>query len=92
MNIHIEFLAQLGVLAGGRHRNLEVSGACTAQEAIRAVLADDAVELRSLVFDSQGDLKPSLLVFVGEEQLDWQQPTALQPNDTIVLATPIAGG
>jgi len=31
-------------------------------------------------------------VFVGDEQLDWSQPAALQPDDTIVLAPPIAGG
>ena len=92
MNIQIEFLAQLGVVAGGRLRVVEVPASCSAQDAIRAALADEAEDLRSLVLDGEGDLQPSLLVFVGDEQLDWSQPTALQPDDTIVLAPPIAGG
>lgn len=92
MNIQIEFLAQLGVVAGGRRRTVEVPDACSAQDAIREALAEDTEDLRTLVLDGEGVLRPSMLVFVGDEQLDWSQPTSLQPDDTIVLAPPIAGG
>ena len=92
MNIQIEFLAQLGVAAGGRRRTLEVSQTCSAQDAIRSALNGDGEELRALVLDAEGGLRGSLLVFVGDEQLDWDQPKALRPGETIVLAPPIAGG
>jgi len=92
MNIQIEFLAQLGVVAGDRRRALEVPQACSAQDAIRAALAGDNGELRDLILTEEGGLRNSLLVFVGDEQLDWERPKPLQPGETIVLAPPIAGG
>ncbi len=92
MNIHIEFLAQLGQLAGGKHRTIGFESPCTAQDVVRRVIADDSDEFRSLVLDENGDLRRSLLMFVHEEQVDWQTPVELRAEDTIVLSPPIAGG
>ena len=92
MSIHIEFLAQLGQLAGGKHRALGFDGPCTAQDVVRRAIADDSDEFRSLVLDENGDLRKSLLMFVHNQQIDWQTPVELKAGDTIVLSPPIAGG
>ena len=49
MNIHIEFLAQLGQLAGGKHRTIAFDGPCTAQDALRQTIAEDTEEFRALL-------------------------------------------
>ena len=92
MNIHIEFLAQLGQLAGGKHRTIAFDGPCTAQDALRQTIAEDPEEFRSLILDQEGQLRRSLLMFVRNAQCDWDQPIELEPDDTIVLSPPIAGG
>ena len=92
MTIHIEFLAQLGQLAGGKHRTVGFDGECTAQDVVRRVIADDSEEFRALVLDENGDLRRSLLMFVHEEQVDWKTPVSLCAGDTIVISPPIAGG
>ena len=92
MTIHIEFLAQLGQLAGGKHRAIGYDGPCTAQDMVRRAVADDSEEFRTLVLDENGDLRPSLLMFVHDEQVHWQTPVVLSAGDTIVLSPPIAGG
>jgi sulfur-carrier protein len=92
MNIHIEFLAQLGQLAGDRRRTIAFDGPCTAQDAVRQVIAEDSDEFRGLVLDAEGDLHRSILMFVRDTQSDWRTPIELHPDDTIVLSPPIAGG
>ena len=92
MTIHIEFLAQLGQLAGGKHRTIGFDGPCTAQDVVRRAIADDSEEFRSLVLDENGDLQRTLLMFVHNEQVDWRTPVSLRAGDTIVLSPPIAGG
>ena len=76
MNIHIEFLAQLGQLAGGKQQTI----------------AEDSEEFRALILDQEGQLQRSMLMFVRNSQCDWQTPVDLEPGDTIVLSPPIAGG
>jgi molybdopterin converting factor small subunit len=92
MNIHIEFLAQLGQLAGGKHRTIAFDGPCTAQDALRQTIAEDSEEFRALILDQEGQLQRSMLMFVRNSQCDWQTPVDLEPGDTIVLSPPIAGG
>lgn len=92
MSIHIEFLAQLGQLAGGKHRTIGYDGPCSAQDMVRRAIAGDSDEFRSLVLDEDGNLRRSLLMFVHNRQVDWQAPVTLQSGDTIVLSPPIAGG
>ncbi len=92
MSIHIEFLAQLGQLAGGKRRTLGFDGLCTAQEMVRRAIAGDSEEFRSLVLDENGDLQRTLLMFVHDQQVDWRTAVELRAGDTIVLAPPIAGG
>ena len=92
MTIHIEFLAQLGQLAGGKHRTVGFDGPCTAQDAVRQSIAEDPEAFRSLVLDENGELHRTLLMFVRDQQVDWNPPVDLDPDDTIVLSPPIAGG
>ena len=92
MKIHIEFLAQLGQLAGGKYRSIAFDGPCTAQDAVRQSIAEDPEEFRALVLDDAGDLQRSVLMFVRNAQCDWQTPVDVDAGDTIVLSPPIAGG
>ncbi len=92
MDIHIEFLAQLGTCARQRRRTLSVEAGCTAQDAVRTALADEPEELGAMVLDGDGELRQTILIFVGDDQLDWHAYSILEPDDVIVFAPPIAGG
>ncbi|MBI2439745.1 MAG: MoaD/ThiS family protein, partial [Lentisphaerae bacterium] len=48
--------------------------------------------MRELLFDREGQPAPSLLCFVGEEQVDWSQPPALSEGVRVMLLSPISGG
>ncbi len=59
---------------------------------VRRAVAEDSEEFRSLVLDEKGDLRRTLLMFVHNEQVDWNVSVELRAGDTIVLSPPIAGG
>ena len=92
MIINIEFLAQLGQLAGGKHRRVEADPPCTAQDVLRRSIADDPETFRSAILDADGELRRWLLLLVHDEQVDWHTPVEVRDGDTIVVLAPIAGG
>jgi hypothetical protein len=59
---------------------------------IREVAAHHGDDLRSLLLDATGALQPSVLVFAGGEQVQWETPAPLRADQTLYLTTPIAGG
>ena len=92
MNIKVSFFAQLGQAAGTRQRQLEVDDGRTVQDVVRALAAEYGGAFRELVLAGDDRLQPTVLVFVGEEQVDWGTAAPLSDGDEILLVTPIAGG
>ena len=47
---------------------------------------------RDLIFDSGKNLQPSILLFVGDDQIQWHIPVTLQDRDVVTILSPISGG
>ena len=92
MKVNVQFFAQLGQAAGASSQSVALEGPCTAQELVRRLAQEHGPRFRDLVLDDEGRLRPSVLLFVGEEQVQWDAPAELRDRDSLLLATPIAGG
>lgn len=92
MRVTVQFFAQLGAAAGAPSATVDVDEPCTAQELLGRLAAERGDAFREMVFDGAGALRPSILLFVGDTQVRWSVPRPLADRDTLMLATPIAGG
>jgi molybdopterin converting factor small subunit len=59
---------------------------------LRRVAKTHGERLSGLVLDAAGELRPSVLVFVGDEQFDLDEPRPLRDGDTVTVMSPLAGG
>lgn len=91
MQITIQYSGQARNLAGKASEPLELDRPQTVREVIE-ILARQYTALRRLLLTEQGAPHPSLLLFVGEEQVEPEASRLLQPGDTLCILPPIAGG
>ena len=89
MTVIVRYLAQLRRLAGRSIERLDLAGPCTLAGLV-AALAERHPELSAVLVDDQGQGRPSVLVFVGDEQASPDRP--LSDGDEVTLLAPIAGG
>lgn len=92
MNITLEYMAQLRTAAGRRSETVTGEDGVT----LGAVLAEAATRLgpafTALVFDGHGNLHPSLLMMLNDEQVAPDRSRALRDRDRVTLLTPMSGG
>ena len=92
MKVTVQYFAQLGVAAGTRREEVELDSPCTAQDLVRRLAAERGGGFADALLDDAGALQPTVLLFVGDAQVVWDEPAHLADGQTVVLATPIAGG
>jgi molybdopterin converting factor small subunit len=90
MRITVHYVAQLKRAAGTAREPVELEGGCTLTRLIRLLASARGEAFRGLTVDGRGEPQPSLLVFVGEEQVRSDRP--LCDGDQVTLLTPMAGG
>jgi molybdopterin converting factor small subunit len=90
MHITLHYLAQLKRAAGLPLESVELDKPCTLGELLARLASDRAPSFRNLVLDDQGKPHPSLLVFVGEDQVSSDR--LMRDGDCVTLLTPMAGG
>lgn len=89
MNVVVRYLAQLRQIAGRPVDNLALPASCTVGQLVARV-AESSEGLRRVLLDDSGELRSTILVFVGDEQAGKDRP--LKDGDDVILMTPIAGG
>lgn len=92
MRVTIEYGAQAKKAAGVAREEVELDGPRTVEEVIRRVARKRGDELRSLLFDDDGRLQQSILLFIGGRQVVGDKPADLQDRDVITILSPISGG
>ena len=92
MKVTIEYAAQVKRIAGVGSETVEIDSQSTVQAAIRQAAEIHGSEFRNIVLDSEGQLHPSILLFVGDEQVRWDQEFELQDGNVVTLLSPISGG
>jgi molybdopterin converting factor small subunit len=91
MQVTIQYAAQARNLLGRASESLELAGPTPVRELILR-LSRDHEKLRRLLVTDAGEPHPSLLLFVGEEQVESRSGHLLKAGDVISILPPIAGG
>jgi molybdopterin converting factor small subunit len=92
MRISVRYLAQLRQAAGTAGEEVELQTASSARELVTQLAQRRGGDLGRLLLDSDGRLHPTILLFVGDEQVGPEEYTPLKEGDIITLLSPIAGG
>lgn len=91
MRITIHYSAQARTLVGKASEPLELDGPRSVRDVL-VQLAQQHPELRGLLLTEQGAPHRSLLLFVGEEQVEPETTRLLQAGEALCILPPIAGG
>ena len=92
MKINVDYVAQFKDAAGCAGETFELSVGAGLQDAVRAVAKAHPGRLAELLLDASGALRSSALVFVGDEQVEWDEDEPLRDGATVTLMAPLAGG
>lgn len=92
MKIVVEYTAQVKKAAGVSKEEFEVNEGTTLQELVKKVAEQHGASLQSLLFPDSVDLHPSILLFVSNEQVLWDEPLTLDAHHVVTILSPISGG
>lgn len=92
MNVTVQYETLLKRAAGTASDEIDVDGACDVRAAIQAVADRRRETLASLLLAEDGDVRSSVLIFVGDRQISPGESHQLQDGDIVTLMTPISGG
>lgn len=91
INVNVEYTAQLRVRAGCASDQIALEqGTVTALFA--AIAKRRGTALKELLIAADGGPAATILCFINDQQIDWQQPPTLRDGDRITLMSPISGG
>jgi len=91
MKVTVHLLAQLRKAAGTERMEIEMSADTTLAELL-VELCRITPALRPFLLDAGDRPPPSILVFLGEEQVRRLEVQKLREGDVVTLLTPMAGG
>jgi molybdopterin converting factor small subunit len=92
MRVTVRYLAQLKQAAGTAAEEVHLDAPCSAADLVLRLAQGRGERLQRLLVDARGGLHPTVLVFVGEEQVPPGAEHRLRDGDVLTLLLPIAGG
>jgi molybdate/tungstate transport system ATP-binding protein len=92
VKITIQYMGQIKHAAGTSSQQIELLGPCSVLECLKRLpkRADDA--LTHFLLDANQQLSRTILVFLGDEQVQDAERTLLKDGDVVTVLSPIAGG
>lgn len=91
MKITVEYASQIKRVTGTETEEYELEENGTLQDLILLVSQKHDAELHSLLFKEE-ILHPSILLFVKDNQVRWEDNPELADGDRVTLLSPISGG
>ncbi len=93
MQIEVEYVAQMRSAAGGVTREtVTLAPGATVRDLVAELATRHGDRLAGLLLAEDGEPRSSTLVFVGEEQVDWECPPKLADSAKVTFLAPLAGG
>ena len=92
VKIHVNYLAQLKPFCGRERETVEMGGAPTIRAVLGHLVEAHGPKLRDMLLTGEGRVRPSILVFADEHQVDPESPEPLADGQTLTLLSPMAGG
>lgn len=90
IHIAVEYTAQVKRAAGLAAESFCLAAGCDVQQLIVQVAEKYGSPMRVLLLDPQGQLQPTLLLFIGDRQV--HPTTTLSDGDCVSILSPISGG
>ncbi len=92
VKVTVRYLAQLKRVAGVGLESLEAPADCRLPGLLEQLCRRHPAAFRAMILDQCGQPQPSLLLFVGDEQVRGSEERPLHDGDCVTLLTPMAGG
>lgn len=92
MQVTVEYTAQARRAVGVSREQVELPQAATLRDLVAEVTRRHGEPLEKILYDAEGRLQPSILLFVRDEQARWDSPRTLGEQDVVTILSPISGG
>jgi len=92
MRITINYWAQARQAAGIASEQVELAGPPSISELLRQLVQSHGDPLRRLVLNGDDKPHPSILLFIGEDQVLVDAARVVNPGEVLNILPPIAGG
>ena len=92
MNITLNYTTQVKAALGIATDSVEVESGCTVGQLLSAVAEKHGDTFRELVLTADGQLLPSIVLCLGDAQVDFAASNALAEGDEITILSAISGG
>lgn len=92
MTVRIHYMTQVRAVLGLAGEEVELAEPSPAASVLNALAECHGDRFREIVLDAEGRLRPSVLVCLGDEQLDASLQTLVKPGDELTILSAISGG
>lgn len=92
MQVIVEYAAQLKRAAGISSETVELKAGGSLGDLVSEIARRHDGTLKRLLFADEGSLHPSVLLFVGDEQVRAEMNLELRDRDVVTFLSPISGG
>jgi len=92
IRVAVRYMAQVRQAAGVSAEAVELGGPCPVGDLLARLAQRHGPPLGRLLLDRHGAPQPTLLVFVGNEQVVPGEQHLLADGDVVTVLSPMAGG
>lgn len=92
MKVTLHYETQLKRAVGTAAETLDVPDQSGVSDVIRAAAGKHGERVATMLLDDQGQVRHSVLIFIGDEQISAGDAFELTDGSTLTLMSPISGG
>lgn len=92
MKVTVKYHAQARAAAGRASEAIELGESCSVRELLIRLGQRHGEALRTMILTPEGRPHPSILLFVGDEQVRSDSEAMLRDGDVVAMLSPISGG
>lgn len=92
MEVRVEYFAQVKKTIGKAHEWLSINNPFVLDDLLRLLYDRNGSEFRSVVFDENGRILPSIMISLNYEQVQQGRDLTLRHGDTVSILSPMSGG
>ena len=92
MNVTLHYETQLKRAVGTATETIDVPDGSSVGEVVRTAAQQHGDRVAAMLLDNEGQVRPSVLIFVGDEQIGPGDARELSDGSTLTLMSPISGG
>ena len=92
MKVQVHYTTQLKAALGRGSEQVDFAGQCTLPDLLNKLAETHGAVFRDLALDDQGRPLPSILLCIGDQQVDNDSTSKLKDGDEVTILSAISGG